>query len=489
MAPNKTRRHPFGEVISVELSPTSCRGIAVHKFYGSSFGSFLDELTEGIFTRPSHGSFLLLGLGFAFAFTRHSVASYLWRAGACAFKHFTRFYVFLGGPCYEHLGPLFERVIAHAAQHVPEHELVRVRFDETTTKKTGRKIEGCSTYRNGAGSARQEYRTLFGLNFVVGEMRIRLSGWKGHFVSVPIGLALYLKEDVAGELGRPFRSRSELAREMLDRVCRVVGPERTVLSVQDGGYATKAFLRELPENARVVGRLNLDSPLYARPAPKPPGQPGPAPKKGPRLGNPQELAEAADPGEWQPHPEEEDAEVLTIEGLWHSVMPGVWLRVAIVRRPEEKATRQKKELEAFFTSLVRLSADELLEEYRGRWSIEILIREAREHYGLGQDRCRKYERIVGVNGLRLLLGASQVLWFARELEQHESGDGAPIVALRPYQPWYEQKQKPSLHDIAWAVRERLMAEGIPPTVGIWQGMGAIHRLRSDTHADQVPRAA
>lgn len=39
-----------------------------------------------------------------------------------------------------------------------------------------------------------------------------------------------------------------------------------------------------------------------------------------------------------------------------------------------------------------------------------------------------WERIVGVNGLRLLLDASQVLWFARELEQHKD------VVLRPYQP-------------------------------------------------------
>lgn len=87
------------------------------------------------------------------------------------------------------------------------------------------------------------------------------------------------------------------------------------------------------------------------------------------------------------------------------------------------------------------------------------------------------------NAWRMLIGACQVLWFARELEQHKD------VALRPYQPWYAQKEKPSLHDIAWAVRERLMAEGITPRVGIWQGMGVIHRLHSEKQADQVPRAA
>lgn len=480
MAPNKTRRYPVREVISVKLSLTSYGGIAVHAFYRSSFGSFLDELFEDSFTKPSHESALLLSLGFVFAFTRHTVASYLWRAGACTFKHFTRFYVFLGAPCYARLDRLFERVIKVGLRHVPETESVRLRFDETTCKKTGRKIEGTSTYRNGAGTARQEYRTLFGLNFVLGEMRIRLRGWEEYFVSLPIGLKLYLKEEEAEALDQPYRSRSDLARQMLEAVSRLAGPDRTVLSVQDGGYSTKDFLRELPENAQVVGRLPIDSPLYAKPEPKKPGQPGPAPKKGERLGNPKELADEADAEDWQPHPEEE-AEVLEVEGLWHSVMPEVWLRVVIVRR--EQSTGQKNELEAFFTSRCTLEADELLQEYRGRWSIEILIREAKGHYGLGQDRCRRYDRIMGINGLRMLVGACQVLWFARELEQHQE------AALRPYQPWYKQKQKPSLHDITWAVRERLMAEGITPTVGIWQSVGGIHRLHPEKHANQRPRAA
>ena len=271
-----------------------------------------------------------------------------------------------------------------------------------------------------------------------------------------------------------------MQRELLDGLCRLV-PDRTVLSVQDGHYATKKFLRGLPSNARIVSRLPIASPLYGRPEPKQPGTPGVQAKIGPRLGSPKQLAEAA-AALWQAHPEEDGAEVLVVEGYWHTVMPGVWLRVVIVRRPEEKATKQKKALEAFFTSLLLLDMKQILAEYRARWSVEILIREAREHYGLGQDRCRRYERIVGVNGFRMVIGAAQVLWFAREVGQQP-------VALTPYQPWYLQKQKPSLHDIMWAVRERLLKEGITPRVGIWQGMGVIHRLRSEQRPGQVARAA
>lgn len=481
MAPNETRQRFFCEVMCVSILPHS-QTVTVHRFYRSSFGTFLNDLFQGIFTKPSHETFLLLSLGFVFAFTRHTVASYLWRAGAATVKHFTCFYVFFGAPCYRKLDRLFERVILSAARYVPEDEPIRVRFDDTTSKKSGRTIEGASSYRNGAGTARQEYRTLFGLNFIVGEMRIRLALWPEGFVSVPIGLALYLKKHEAQRLNQPYRTRSELAREMLDRLCRLVGPERTVLSVQDGDYATKKFLRGLPKHAQVVGRLPISSPLYARAEPKRPGTPGVQAKIGPRLGNAKELAEAAAEQNWQAHPEEDGAQVLVVEGYWHTVMPGVWLRVVIVRRPEAQVTKQKKALEAFFTSLLRLEMKQILAEYRARWSVEILIREAREHYGLGQDRCRRYERIVGVNGFRMVVGAAQVLWFARELEQQP-------VELAPHQPWYRQKEQPSLHDILWAARERLLLEGITPTVGFWQGMGVIHRLPGEQGGDQLPRAA
>lgn len=461
-------------------STLSFSRIAVSCFERSSFGSFLDELFSGIFSRRSHQTFLMLSLGLVFAFTRHTVACYLWRSGAASIKHFTRFYVFFGAPCYERLDALFARVIVTGARFVPAEEAIRTRFDETTAKKTGRKIDGTATYRNGAGTARQEWRTLFGLSFVLGEMRLRLPHFEAHLVSLPIGLRLYLKPEQAEALKVPYRSRSELARDLLDQVCGLL-PDRFIISVQDGGYATKQFLRGLPENAHVVGRLPVGSPLYDMPGERAPHQPGPAPKKGQRLGTVKELAEAALPERWQAHPTEEGAEVLVVEGLWHSVLPGVRLRVVIVRR--ERATRQRRALEAFFTTDLRLSMEAMLSEYEGRWSVEILIREAREHYGLGQDRCRRYRRIVGVNGFRLLVGASQVLWFAREMQRYGP------VALSPYQPWYEAKQVPSLHDIAWAVRERLFQEGITPKVGIWEAMGVIHRLHREMEVDHMPLAA
>ena len=74
----------------------------------------------------------------------------------------------------------------------PRGHRSRCIVDDSTKKKAGRQIEGMGHYRNGAGTARQEYRTLRGLNFVWGHdarSGARLAGPEGQcshrLVAVP----------------------------------------------------------------------------------------------------------------------------------------------------------------------------------------------------------------------------------------------------------------------------------------------------------------
>jgi len=174
----------------------------VDRFTQTRVGAFLQQRFAERFTKPTQTVFLLLALGFLLSSVRHTVANYLWRSGACLVQHYTRFYAFLGGPFLAEMDGLWRAVIRQAASRVPKGEPVRLRVDETVCKKSGEKIEPADTYRNGAGTARQEYRTLWGICFVLGEMQVRLSGWSEEPISVPIGLKVYLKEEKAEELGK-----------------------------------------------------------------------------------------------------------------------------------------------------------------------------------------------------------------------------------------------------------------------------------------------
>jgi hypothetical protein len=141
------------------------------------------------------------------------------------------------------------------------------------------------------------------------------------------------------------------------------------------------------------------------------------------------------------------------------------MRVVVVWRPHRqgpkvpnstKAFGRLKPLEAFFSTDVALSAHAILETYEDRWAIEIDIRDGHAYYGVAQDQCRKFERIVGAHTFRLLMAAARTLWFIVSSEQHVN------VALQRLRPWYRHKVAPSQLDVAWACREGLQEAGVFP---------------------------
>jgi len=416
-------------------------------------------LFHGIFTVPSWHTFTALACGWALATDRHTITPYMWLTGATAIKHFSRFYVFLGCPLYHKRWDLWGAVSRLAAQFVPEGEVIRVSFDDTTKKKAGTHLEGLARYRNGAGSARQEYRTLRGLNFVLGVLHLPLKRWPGHSLSIPVGLELYLKEPQARKLNVPYRSRSQLARDILDFMA-APWPGRPIRSLADGGYATKDYVRRLPDATHAVGRLPISAKLYELPPPPTPKRRGAPRKKGNLIGSPKTLAQTA-PG-WSPHPSEAGAEIHAWEGLWHAVLPGRLVRVVVLRRQGQSATKQPGHrkppptIEAFFTTDLSLSAQDVLSEYGARWAVEIAIRDANAFDGLGQDQCRKRQHILGANTFRLVMAAVRTLWFLDHVER------GTACNLRCYRPWSRHKMAPSQLDVVWACREALYAAGIVP---------------------------
>jgi hypothetical protein len=435
---------------------------AVDAFFTSSFGTLVMTLWQGVLSAPSWQNFTYLASGWAIASGRQTITTYLWGSGAAQVKHFSRYYAFLGGALYQRRYALWARVIRFGASLVPEQTIMAIRLDDAIMKKNGRHIQGAAHYRNGAGTARQAYRTLWGINLLWAIMRLPLQRWPGHCLSVPIGLELYLKETLANTLKVPYRSRSALARRIVEHVAATL-PTRAIRVATDGGYATQAFLRDLPRNVDVVGRFLLTAKLYQLPPPRVKGQRGAPRKKGALLGSPKTFATPS--AAWQPHPQEAGAFIQSWVGLWHSVLPGRPIRVVVVWRPHredgtqptgKKAFGRLKPLEAFFSTDVSLSPQAILETYEDRWAIEIDIRDGHAYYGVAQDQCRKFAHIVGANTFRLLMAAARTLWFIISSEQR--GD----VVLQRLRPWYRHKVAPSQFDVAWACREVLQEAGIFP---------------------------
>ena len=209
-----------------------------------------------------------------------------------------------------------------------------------------------------------------------------------------------------------------------------------------------------------MGRFPISGKLYELP-PLPTAKRRGAPrKKGDLIGSPKTLVQTA--MGWAPHPSETGAAIQAWDGLWHAVLPGRLVRVVVLRRHgtvPSKGPGQRKPppaSEAFFTTDLTLSAAEIIREYAHRWAVEIAIRDSNAFDGLGQDQCRKRQRILGANTFRLVLAAARTLWFIAQV------DRGTAVPLCRYRPWYRQKAAPSQLDVAEACREALHEAGIFP---------------------------
>jgi hypothetical protein len=188
-------------------------------------------------------------------------------------KHFSCFYPFLGGALYQARWQLWARSIRWAAQGVSAAAPLVLIVEDSTKKKAGRQSEGVGHSRHGAGAARQEYRPRRGLNFVWGLRRSPVPGWPSQSGSMPIGLALYRKEEQADKLKLPSQSRSTLARAIVDFVAAQL-PTRRLRVRGDGGYATKDSLQPVPALGDVVSRMLITGKLYAFPLKRPPPRRG-----------------------------------------------------------------------------------------------------------------------------------------------------------------------------------------------------------------------
>jgi len=182
--------------------------------------------------------------------------------------------------------------------------------------------------------------------------------------------------------------------------------------------------------------------------------------KGARLGSPKTPAQTAQGG--GSRPSEAGAALHAWDGLWHAVLPGRLVRGVVRRRqglstPKQSGPRKPPPaIAAFFTPDLTWSADEIGREYRHRWAVELPIRDSNACAGLGQDQCRKRQRLVGAHTLRLVLAAARTLWCRAHVDR---GRGVPRCRSRP---WYRQQVAPSQLDVAEAWREALYEAGMFP---------------------------
>ena len=225
----------------------------------TSFIVLLQELNV-VMTAPSFQNFLVIAYGWVFA-RRRTVTAMIQAAGAVGGKHHSVFHRFFAAARWS----LDELGLAVFGLVRPWLDApVFLALDDTLARKSGRRMFGAGMHHDPLISSRKLAVLNWGHSWVVLGVLVKLPFRSDRWFCLPILFRLYLNKSAAQRARRVYRTRPELAVEMLRWLATREKPLCFHL-VADSLYGGKSVLGELPANCQLTSRLHLDARLYDAP--------------------------------------------------------------------------------------------------------------------------------------------------------------------------------------------------------------------------------
>jgi len=407
-----------------------------------SFNGIL-MLFAGAFTGPTFAVFEILVTGAVLLHRRHTVTNMI-RAVGLRKTHHARFHRFFSEARWEPCELWRRFVVMVVDRFCRPEERIPIGLDDTAEKKTGGKIYGTSVVHDNRPAVHKEWAFSWGHTRVVASVLVHVLPWSSHWYAMPACEELYRTKKLCRREKRPFRTKPQMARDMLRTIASWL-PGRQILLLIDGGYAYKTPMRELPEHVEVVTRMRRDAALHALPGLRQPGR-GRPPARGKRLEAPEKMAKRP-ACVWTP---------LTVRGtayeiadrvvLWPSVFGARPVRMVAVRRPGGEA-------QFLCTTDLTLRASEVVEWYDRRWPIELMFHEVKERMGFEEPQCRVEKAVERTAPFLLLVLGLVQYWFLSQANPD-------LIGFRPR--WYGRKRgvdtPPSFSEMLAALRRSTWQE-------------------------------
>lgn len=392
-------------------------------------------------TAPSFASLTTVLTGWVFA-RRHTVTRMILAAGQAAEKHFSSYHRLfsaarwsldaLGLAVFDLIGPFLGSV-------------VMLGLDDTLCRKRGLKMFGTGMHHAPLLSSRGKAIMNWGHSWVVLGVIVELPFRRGHYYCLPILFRLYLNKKSALKHRRAYRTRPELAVELLELLCNRQENQRFHV-VADSAYGGQSVLCHLPTNCDLTSRLVKDARLYGARPERSPGTNGRPRKRGERLPTPQQmLSGRCRRVTLKIYGRTEDARLADRVAYVHAA-PERPLRVVAA-----EAVRGGRGQEAFYSTHHDAAAEQVIGWYAMRWSLEVTNHDSKQHLGFEQPQGWSRRSVERTAPLAMLLYSLIVLWFARE--GHRSW--RPIIC-----PWYASKTTPSFADMLHTLRRLSVREQV-----------------------------
>jgi len=429
----------------------------------ASFGDLLQELSR-VMTRPTFVSFVLVVTGWVFAH-RRTVTGMILAAEAVGAKHHSAFHRVFAAARWsrDELGLAVFQLI----RKWQGDSIVMLGVDDTLARKGGRKIFGVGMHHDPLLSSRKTAVMNWGHSWVVVGVIVRLPCCPQRSFCLPILFRLYINRQTATRQGWVYRTRPELAVQMLQMLCHR-HEEGHFHVVADSTYGGQSVLKHLPANCELTSRLLLDARLYELPPQREEGARGRPRKRGARLPSPRQmLAGRRREVRVDLYGRREHSRVAECAACLYS-LPGRPLRVVAV---DPLGGGRRKQ--AFYSTCSQACAEQVLSWYGMRWSMEQTFQESKGYLGFEEPQGWTRQAVERTAPMAMVLYSLIVLWFG-------------VVGHReyhpPYRPWYRTKRAPSFSDMLSTLRRESIRGGLF-SQGLW-GPGRQKWVQTLLHAYQ-----
>ena len=398
-----------------------------------SFGELVQPLYV-VMTVPTFLNFVTVLTGWLFA-QRHTVTASLVAVGRGATKHHSVYHRLFASAQWS----VDELGLAVAALILPwlGAGTIFVAVDDTLARKRGKKIFGVGMHHDPLISTRKTALMNWGHSWVVLGLIVRFPFHPHRCFCLPVLLRLYRSQQTVHREGGAYRTRPELAVELVQMLCARFG-QRHFHVIGDGAYGGQNVLKQLPANCDLTSRLLLEARLYEAAPPRRRGQSGRPRKRGKRLPPPRQmLAQRAQRVSLAIYGRHDRVRLADLMAYLHAV-PQRAVRVVAVEPLSGGRTAQ-----AFYSTCLSATAVEILSWYAMRWSIEQAFQESKTYLGFEQPQGWTRRAVQRTAPTAMLLYSLVILWFAGWGHQGWQA---------PRRSWYRCKRWPSFADMLAALR-------------------------------------
>jgi hypothetical protein len=401
-------------------------------------------------TAPSFHTFLVVLTGWIFT-SRRTITGAIVAAGVAGCHHHAAFHRLFAKACWslDQLGLIvFRRILLW----LPEGT-IDLAVDDTLAHKRGVKMFGAGMHHDAQRSTRKVKVVQWGHCWVILAVVVRLPFCPDRAFSLPLLFRLYLNKNASKRWHRAYRTRPELAVEMLHVLCKA-HPQRHFHLVVDSAYGGESVLGYRPVNCDMTSRLPMAARLYAAPAPRKPGTRGRPRKRGVRLPSPRQmLRQRGRRVELHNYGDKQRCRLVETVARWHN-LPGLPLKIVVI-----EPLSGGKPVQAFYSTCTEHTAEQVLSRYAGRWSIEEAHQGGKSHLGFEEPQGWSRLAVLRTAPIAMLLYSLIVLWFAGEGQRHYRA---------PTRPWYRKKTRPSFADMLTTLKRESLREVISKHLGSQQ---------------------